>query len=195
MNSLCLVFALAAASQTAAAGANEAALFARGATFPQFLSRVTAQRETWQTNAARTDIPPAEIERLTRVGSGLHLLVVAEDWCPDSVHTVPYLANLAAAAGVELRIVDRISGDALMARHRTRDGRKVTPTVVLLRHDRDVGAWVERPAVLQDWFFSMATNAESARRFADRSVWYDDDRGRTTMAEVVALAQRTAARK
>ena len=104
---------------------------------------------------------------------------------------VPYIANLAAAAGVELRIVDRTVGTAVMARHPARDGRNVTPTIVLLRDDRDAGAWVERPAILQDLFFSMATNPESARRFADRAAWYERDRGRTTIAEVVALAERT----
>jgi len=172
-----------------------AVLFQQGVTFPQFLARVSAQRDVWLRNAARIDIQVADIERLTRVRRGLRFLVVAEDWCPDSVHTVPYLANLAADAGVPLRIVDRAAGDALMARHRTRDGRKVTPTLVVLENDRDVGAWIERPAVLQALFFSMATDPENARRFADRSAWYDADRGRTTIAEVLALVERAAAQK
>jgi len=172
-----------------------AVLFQQGVTFPQFLARVSAQRDVWLRNAARIDIQAADIERLTRVRRGVRFLVVAEDWCPDSVHTVPYLANLAADAGVPLRIVDRAAGDALMARHRTRDGRKVTPTLVVLENDRDVGAWIERPAVLQALFFSMATDPENARRFADRSAWYDADRGRTTIAEVLALVERAAAQK
>ena len=172
-----------------------AVLFQQGVTFPQFLARVSAQRDVWLRNAARIDIQVADIERLTRVRRGVRFLVVAEDWCPDSVHTVPYLANLAADAGVPLRIVDRAAGDALMARHRTRDGRKVTPTLVVLENDRDVGAWIERPAVLQALFFSMATDPENARRFADRSAWYDADRGRTTIAEVLALVERAAAQK
>jgi hypothetical protein len=39
--------------------------------------------------------------RFRRVGGDLPLPIVAEDWCPDSVHTVPYVAALAAQAGVE----------------------------------------------------------------------------------------------
>jgi len=191
MKALCLLLALATSAQTSSARVNEAALFAHGVTFAQFLAHATAQFETWRINAARTDIARADVERLSRVGRGLRLLVVAEDWCPDSVHTVPYIANLAAAAGVELRIVDRTAGDAVMARHRTRDGRKVTPTVVLIKDGRDVGAWVERPAELQALFFSMATDPESARKFADRASWYDADRGRTTIAELLALAERS----
>ena len=38
---------------------------------------------------------------LKAAGTGLRLLVVAEDWCSDSVNTVPYLATLATRAGVE----------------------------------------------------------------------------------------------
>ena len=82
-----------------------------------------------------------------------------------------------------------------MNRHRTPDGRPATPTVVLLRDGDEVGAWVERPGIVQQWFLSMATNPESARRFGDRQSWYDSDRGHTVLAEVIALAERTAARK
>jgi hypothetical protein len=65
------------------------------------------------------------VTRLKRVRGGLRVLIVAEDRCADSVHTVPYIANLAAAAGVDLRIVDRAAGEPIMSAHRTRDGRPV----------------------------------------------------------------------
>ncbi len=95
------------------------------------------------------------------------------------------------ASGVPLRIVDRDIGAPLMARHTTRDGRPATPTIVFMRDGRDAGAWVERPAPLQELFFAMATNPDSAKRFADRASWYDADHGRTTIAEVLAIAERT----
>jgi len=166
-------------------------LFERGITFEQFVANATAQRDVWLRAASQSDVDPQVVAHLARVREGLRLLVVSEDWCVDSAHTVPYVARLAAAAGVELKILDRDVGAALMARHPTRDGRPATPTIVFIRNGRDVGAWVERPAPLQDLFFSMATNADSAKRFADRASWYDADRGRTTIAEVLGLAERT----
>ncbi len=191
MKPLCLALAFAAAVQAGGPNTNLAAsLFDRGQSFAEFLAHVNAQRDVWLKNAARTDIPRDALDRLKLVRSGLQLLIVAEDWCPDSAHTVPYIANLSSAAGVEVRIVDRSAGNALMALHPARDGRKVTPTIVLLRDHRDAGAWVERPAILQEAFFSMATNSESARQFADRISWYEHDRGRTTIAEIIALAER-----
>jgi hypothetical protein len=192
MRAAVLVFAVFACVQAASDDVHPDRLFERGVTFARFLDRAKAQREVWLKNAARTDVPPDALNRLNRVRQGLHLLIVAEDWCVDSVHTVPYIAHLAAAAGVDVRIVDRAAGDGIMSAHRTRDGRPVTPTLVLLRNNRDVGAWVGRPAPLQELFFAIATNADSARRFAQRATWYEEDRGRTTIAEVIALAERTA---
>ena len=121
--------------------------------------------------------------------------MIAEDWCSDSVFTVPYVAQLASSAGVALRVVNRAMGEPLMDRHRTPDGRTATPTIVLLRGGREVGGWVERPAVLQTMFLSMATSPESARRFADRQAWCEADRGLTALSEIVALVEQTNATK
>jgi hypothetical protein len=192
MTRLAALVAVAACVRLAAQPSADAArLFKHGVTFDRFLAKASAQRDVWLRTSSDGDVNPVAVQRLTRAGNGLRLLVVAEDWCVDSAHTVPYVARLAAAAGVELRIVDRDLGAPLMARHTTRDGRPATPTIVLIRNGRDVGAWVERPAPLQDLFFSMATNPDSARRFADRASWYDLDRGRTAIAELLALAEGT----
>jgi hypothetical protein len=192
MKTALLAVALLASAQATSDDVSPAHFFDKGVTFAQFLDQARAQRGVWLKNAARTDVSLHSVNQLKRVGDGLRVLIVAEDWCADSVHTVPYIANLAAAAGVDLRIVDRAAGEPVMLTHRTRDGRPVTPTIVLLRGARDVGAWIERPAPLQQLFFAMATDAPSAARFAQRETWYDADRGRTTIAEFVALAERTA---
>ena len=186
-----LVLAVYASVQAGSEDVHATRLFNSGVTFARFLEHAEAQRDMWLKNASRTDIPPDAVVRLKRVRDGLRVLIVAEDWCADSVHTVPYIANLAAAAGVDVRIVGRAAGEPILSAHRTRDGRPVTPIVVVLRNNRDVGAWVERPAPLQQLFFAMAADPESARQFAQRATWYDEDRGRTTIAEFVALVEQT----
>ncbi len=170
-------------------------LFERGLTFNQFIRGVTAQRQIWVKNAAEAAAAASLVDRLKRVSKGLRILVVAEDWCPDSANTLPYIAALTSRAHVNVRIVDRTHGEWLMKRHPAPDGRAVTPTIVLLRDDVDVGAWVERPAVLQRMFQSMLTNPESAKQFEQRQAWYDSDRGQTTLSEFVALAEQTATRR
>jgi hypothetical protein len=65
----------------------------------------------------------------------------------------------------------------------------------MLRDGVDVGAWVERPEALQRLFRSMSGNSENARRFADRAGWYEADRGRTVLKEIVALVEQSGAKK
>ena len=169
--------------------------YGRGQTLEQFLNGAKNQRELWLKNASWNAIPPELVVRLRRVSSSLRFLIVAEDWCPDSVNTVPYVVRLGTMAGVETRIVDRTVGQALMSRHRTPDGRTATPTVILLRDGNDVGAWVERPLVLQQLFLNMGTNPDDGRRLAERQSWYDSDHGRTALSELVSLAEQTAPSK
>lgn len=165
-------------------------LYDRGRTFEEFLRSVTANRDVWARVTADATVPGDLVDRFRRAAGNLRLLVVAEDWCADSMNTVPYIAALAKQAGTELRIVGRTAGAAVMRRHPAADGRGVTPVVVLLRARAEEGAWVGRPAVLQSLFRAIGTDALSAERFARRQTWYDQDRGRTTLSELVAVAER-----
>ena len=166
-------------------------LFAGARTWEQFLDRVSAQRDLWLGTESAVAVPADLVERAKASRRGLRLLVVAEDWCPDSAFTVPYVARLARLSGIPLRVVDRATGEPLMSAHRTPDGRTATPTIVLLRGSRDAGAWVERPAELQRLFLSMSSDAESARRFSQRHTWYESDAGLTVLREVIALIEDT----
>jgi hypothetical protein len=191
MTSLVLL-AIMMATSTLQAGAppDAAALFERGVTWDAFLSTVEAQRSLWQSNTRRAAVAPALVERMQRAGEGLRLLVIGEGSCSDSVSVVPYVATLAALAKVELRIVGREPGRPLLAAHRTPDGREATPTVLLLRDSRVVGAFVERPAVLQDWYLSIGAKLGQQERYARKMSWYDWDRGDSSVNEIVALAER-----
>lgn len=165
------------------------ALFARGVTWTAFLGAARAQRAGWLKADAAARAPGDLVARARRI-EGLRLLVVAEDWCPDSLQALPFVAKLAAAAPTPLRIVDRTAGAALMDRHRTPDGRIATPTVVVLKGGLEIGAWIERPAVVQQWFLTMAGSADSARQFANRQAWFDADGGRSTLDEILRVAER-----
>jgi hypothetical protein len=176
-----------------AATLEPARLFEAGEPWERYLDHVDRQRELWLRTSADATVSPELVERVRRAGRDLQLLVVAEDWCPDSAYSVPYVARLAALAQIPIRIVDRAAGESLMRAHRTADGRTATPTVVLLRRGLDVGAWVERPAELQELFRSIGDSPENARRFSQRGDWYDADRGVTVLKEIVALVEQTGA--
>jgi Thioredoxin len=189
MRTLILALMLVAGGVQAAPQADPVGMFDAGMTWEQFLAGARAQRTLWLMNAGRASVAPETVERFRRATDGLKLLVIAEAACSDSVNTVPYLAKLATLAGVDMRVVGRSTGLPLMDAHRTPDGRTATPTVILLRDGRDVGAWVERPAALQEWYLSKADLGQQDR--LDRKMaWYDWDRGASTIREIVALAER-----
>jgi hypothetical protein len=191
MNAIWPVVVIAFLHQASGSGAATERLFESGKSWPQFLAAVAAQRELWLKTESAVTVPVDFIDRARKAAPGLQLLVVAEDWCPDSAYSVPYIARLAQSAGIPLRILDRAAGGPLMRAHPTPDGRTVTPTVVMWRNGRDVGAWIERPAELQQMFLSMSTNPENAQRFSQRHLWYEVDGGVTVLKEVLALIEQT----
>jgi hypothetical protein len=177
----------------ATAQPDPAALFRQGVTWQEFLKAVNARQDTWRTNVARA-APRAEmVERLKQAAAGLTVLAVAESACSDSVSTLPYLAKALELAGIELRIVPKRTAEGFLDGHRTPDGRTATPTIVLLRADKVAGVWIERPSVLQQWHLSPEAQALAQQDRLDRKMsWYDWDRGDSTIAEIVALAERSA---
>jgi hypothetical protein len=168
-----------------------AAIYAQGVPWDQYLAAARVQRETWLANAGR-EVPAALVERMKQVREGLRVLVVTADWCTDSVHSVPYLARLASRAGVDLRVVTFQTGKPILETHRTPDARASTPTVILLRGDQEVAAWVERPAALQWWSLGIANEISEAERKERTTSWYGWNRGTDALTEIVALAERTA---
>ena len=179
-------------------GADLNVLFARGLTWSQFLSGVTNNRESWERNARRAEVPDDLVRTLRAVREHVKVLIVAEDWCKDSVNTVPYIAKLTSSAGLETRVINRQLGHDLMNIHRTPDGRLATPTVVLLRNGRDAASWVERPAGLQEWFLAESVEIGSEqdnKRHQQLEFWHEGDQGKTTVAEIVRLAVQIASKR
>jgi hypothetical protein len=93
---LAFLFLLLAPLQVVAIEPNH--LFEAGATWDHFLDRVDRQRELWLRTSSEATVSTEMVERVRRVGRDLQLLVVAEDWCPESAYSVPYVARLAALA-------------------------------------------------------------------------------------------------
>ncbi len=167
-----------------------AAIFEKGRPYEDFLAQADTRAEVWRGNTNRARPSAALVERLKKAGEGLRFLVVATAACSDSVHTVPYVAALAREAGVPLRIVEPSVGKPIQDAFKTPDGRGATATVAILRGDKVVGAWVERPVALQTWILGPGAALSQTDRMDRKFAWYEWDRGESTMAELVALVER-----
>jgi len=166
-------------------------LYDEGATFPQFLDATTRRAEEWHALYRDARVGADALARARAVGGSWHLLVIAEDWCQDSMNTLPYLARLAALAdSLDLRVIHSREGRGVMEAHRTPDGRPATPTVIVLDDAwREVGAFVERPRVLQDWVMAHRKELGSEEIHAHIFRWYAEDRGAGTVGDIVDLLE------
>jgi len=169
------------------------ALYGQGITFADFLEKARARREEWRAHYNDATVTPALITRMRALPTKRHLLVVAEDWCSDSVNTVPYIARLidGAPERLDMRLVNRETGKEVMEAYKTPDGRTATPTVVVLGEDWHViGTLTERPASVETWFLEKQKTTMQKPLHDELMAWYEKDAGKTTVNEIADLVER-----
>jgi len=172
---------------------NYAALYDQGVPFSTFLERAKSHRTEWMGNFERAKPDADAIARARALPERRKILVVAEDWCADSLNTVPYLAKLVEAAPdrLELHVIDSTVGKGVMEANRTADGRSATPTIVVLGADSQrLGAWIERPAVLQKWFTEQKPLLPREELLDRKAKWYVEDAGKSTVNEIVTILEQ-----
>ena len=169
------------------------AVYAQGTTFADFLEKARAHREEWRANYNDATVSATLVTRMRALPAKRHLLVVAEDWCSDSLNTVPSIARLVdgGAERLEMRVVNREIGKAVMEAHRTPDGRTATPTIAILDEDWHLlAAWTERPSSVQKWFLEKQKTTMQKPLHDELLAWYQNDAGKTTVLEIAGLLER-----
>jgi hypothetical protein len=159
--------------------------------FGAFLETASADPTLWRELYARVRVPVEAVARARALRVGWHLLVLSEDWCGDAVNTVPVLARLAAEAGnLQLRLLARDENPELMDAHLTGTTRSI-PVVMALDPDfQEHGWWGPRPSELQRWFNETGRSMEKAERRKFIRRWYIEDRGSSTIREVLEMLER-----
>jgi hypothetical protein len=169
------------------------ALYKKGITFAAFLDGARTRRDEWRQRYNDAAVTPDLVTRMRALPDHRLILAVAEDWCSDSINTVPYVARLVdgAPGRLSLRIIDSKVGRPVMKANRTPDGRAATPAIVVLREDGGmIGSWVERPSTAQRWFLEQRKTVKHDPLHERLMNWYAEDAGRTTLAEIAALLER-----
>ena len=172
------------------------ALWESATSVPAFLEGVKARQEQWRSRFANAAIDADALNEARNLPGRRRILAVAEDRCSDSAWAVPYLAKLAAAVPerLELRVIAPKEGHAVQSAHLTPDGRRATPTVVVLDEtSRFIGVWVERPTDLQKNYLEKKPSVERQQLYEYVNGWYTSDAGRTTIREVLAIMKKQAA--
>lgn len=124
-----------------------------------YIAQMTKNRERFLENIERAEITDEDRARFGR--QPLHVLVLTEDWCNDSVQFVPMLLRLAREVpGIEARFLRRDLNLDLADGYRRKDGYQAIPVFILFDGDmREFGFLIERPVRVSKEI------AEETRRF------------------------------
>jgi hypothetical protein len=166
--------------------------FYAGWSFDEMVAAARKNAELWTSVRARATIDEEALRRVRALGGKWHLLALSEDWCGDSVSTLPFVDALAAATNnVDLRVLGREANPDLMDAHLTDVSSRSIPVVIVLDDQfREHGWWGPRPTLLQHWVLGEGQAVEKTERYKEQRRWYARDHGRTTVEEVVALLER-----
>ena len=94
---------------------------------------------------------------------------------------------------MDLRILARDQNLDIMDAHLTNGTSRSIPVVILLDEDyRERAWWGPRPEKLQQWVMTEGMKMEPGPRYAETRRFYARDKGRTILAELVALVRSAA---
>lgn len=123
-------------------------IFSKGLTFAEYLETMhTLQRqvrEQFETIPITDDVIAGFSDAMGNKNVK-RILILTEDFCPDSAMNIPIAARLAdAIPALDLRIVRRSDYPDFAAQFPAADGRTRIPTLIFLDEDGIVGVWLER---------------------------------------------------
>ncbi len=164
---------------------------------PDFLTHLaTVQKdaELWHAVYRTARVPEGYVERARAIPGRWSFLALSEDWCGDSVNTLPLLARLVEQVpGWELRVLGRDANPELMDSHLTGTSRSIPVVMVLDEELEEIGWWGPRPGALQEWYLAHGKGMDKAERYKHVRTWYARDRGRTFLDELLRIAEGATA--
>lgn len=167
--------------------------FESAPTFERYLDEVHKNRDLWLGVYERVRLPEDLVTEARALSGAWHLLALSEDWCGDAVNTLPVVARLAEAAGWDLRVVSRDDNPDLMDTHLTNGRSRSIPVVIVYDEDfSEIGWWGPRPDDLQSWVLGEGLAMPSPERYKVVRRWYAQDKGRSTLSELLGLFRRAA---
>lgn len=165
-------------------------------TLDAFLPTAEKNADLWRATVRLAKVPDEVVARVAALGGRYHLLVLSEDWCGDAVNSVPYAARLAELApNLDLRVLPRDQNLDLMDAHLTNGSRSIPVVLVYDDAFAELGWWGPRPSELQAWVLGPGQALDKEARYKEVRTWYARDRGRSTLAELVALLEQVAGRE
>lgn len=119
--------------------------FAQGLTVADYVARMITNRERFARLLEEAPVGPEDRDALAGLGRKIKILVITEDWCPDSLRTIPPVARLVdGLPNVELRIFLRDANPDVMDRYLKRGQFRAIPVFAVFDEDmHEIGRLIE----------------------------------------------------
>jgi len=168
--------------------------FAAAPDFAAFLSQIRENAEMWPAVYRTARVPEELVARGRDIPGDWKLVALVEDWCGDAVNVIPVLEKLVEQLpNFELKLMGRDANPDLMDAHLTDGTARAIPVVIVYNAAfEEVGWWGPRPAALQRWFKTDGQLLEKGERYKQSRMWYARDRGRSTLEEILGIAEVAA---
>jgi len=126
--------------------------FAQGMTVPEYLDQMRTNKERFVRFMSEAAIDDEHRAALQRLGPGLKILVITEDWCGDALYSFPAVARLVEEQpGVEMRIFLRDKNPDVMDQYLKRGMFRTIPVFVFLdERMNELARFMERQDVVNE---------------------------------------------
>jgi hypothetical protein len=164
--------------------------FLAGETFSQLLARPKKNGILWDALFKKAHVPDSLVARAEAIREPWHLLVLSEDWCGDSINSLPAVARLTESVPlIDMRIIGRDENPDLMDAHLTGVARSIPVIIVLDKDYNERGWWGPRPRRLQHWVLEEGLALPKEDTYREVRTWYARDHGETVLNELLDLIE------
>lgn len=176
-----------------------------------YVDRMALNQSAMHRRLAEVRLTARDKQRLDRIEQLIHVLVMTEEWCADSLMNLPIVACIVdAAPQMDLRIFTRSEAPELNDFYISKGYSRIPVVTFLDEQFRELGTWMERSQAahgkIQEWSAAHPEGLESPgnpnlsleekRRLVEGPYgkftvemegWYVDCLGQATVDELIAL--------
>ena len=119
--------------------------FAQGLPIPEYVAQMQTNQDAFARLLAEAPVRPEDREALRALGRKIKILVITEDWCPDSLRTIPAVARLVdGLPEVEMRVFLRDDSPDVMDQYLKRGQFRAIPVLAVFDEEmNEVGRMIE----------------------------------------------------
>ena len=119
--------------------------FAEGLTVAEYVAQMQTNRDAFARLLAEAPLRPEDREAIATREGKIKILVITEDWCPDSLRTIPVLARLVdGLPHVEMRVFLRDDNPDVMDQYLKRGQFRAIPVFAVFDEEmNEVGRMIE----------------------------------------------------